>query len=252
MEPKEIISLLFSVGQHLENDEIPSEDLVNSLKPYDRINRLYDGIRSYLSEYDDSELVILLKGFTFVESRLVWSGGSHASAIGVFNELLGRGTPIEIIDEVAAWVRKNTRNVYNPFGSSTIGGRTYSEFKQNLILRNKQVEERDKFNKDKAERRKTILKEKRAYGKQDRKENIRTELIEKLNNMPIREQLLSIAADDNYTPNFYPTKCADSATLEIILSLPLDVREILATNLIGRQRGPWASFKKKLMSTLMV
>ena len=73
-------------------------------------------------------------------------------------------------------------------------------------------------------------------------------MIESLNKLPILEQLKVVAEDQVHVPNFYPTKIADSATIEVISNLGLDHRMKLVRLLKGKQKGPWGKFKKRLLS----
>jgi hypothetical protein len=72
-------------------------------------------------------------------------------------------------------------------------------------------------------------------------------MIQELNGMSIRDQLVQIAEDDTNAPTYYPTKCADSADLSVIESLKPETQLALAMKLKGKHRGPWGAFKKRLL-----
>jgi len=55
-----------------------------------------------------------------------------------------------------------------------------------------------------------------------------------------------IASDLVHAINFYPTSWADAADTQLIRDLSPSVRIALLTKLKGKQRGPWAKFKKRL------
>jgi hypothetical protein len=75
----------------------------------------------------------------------------------------------------------------------------------------------------------------------------RQQMIEEFDQLSAKEQLKQIARDDVYAVNFYPTRYADTATTEIIMSLELEEIQALAMKLKSKQKGPWGSFKNRLL-----
>ncbi|MBU2521184.1 MAG: hypothetical protein KKD50_03025 [Proteobacteria bacterium] len=251
MTNQEIIKHLISVGQDIANGATLPD--LSSLKRCDHINRM--GTETWKSEaahLTNAELISLLIGITYVERELKWEGGSGASAIWLFYLLLARDITIEQIDETAAWIIENTRNTYIPFGTIvTLGARNYSEYKKLSQERNVLIQherERDREIERQAEKQRQKREEKRLYSAQRRSEPERENLIQKLSKMSIRDQLIYISKDDIYAPNFYPTKCAASADISLIESLPEETKHTLVLKLKGKHRGPWGAFKKRLLT----
>ena len=249
MMNQEIILQLISVGRDVRS---ATPDL-SSLRRCDHINRMApEKWKTETPHLSNTDLINLIKGITYVERELKWTGGSVAGGIWLFSILLNRNAPIEEIDETAAWVIKNTRNPYNPFGTIvTLGARNYSEYKkfthERQILIQRELE-RDKDFEREAKEQRILQKQSRLFSAQQRGSPERENLIKKLNGMSVRDQLLLISKDENHAPNFYPTKCADSSDISIIESLPEEARYILANKMKGKYRGPWGAFKKRLLS----
>ena len=166
---QEIIKQLIFIDQVVtEGSSLP--DLL-SLKRCEHINRIgRDTWKSEVCHLANNDLISLLKGITYVERELKWLGGSVAGGIWLFSALLDRDVTIVKIDETAAWIIKNTRNPYNPFGTIiTLGARNYSEYKRlsqerSVVIRHEI--ERDKEIERKAEQQRKKRKEKRLNRKE--------------------------------------------------------------------------------------
>lgn len=170
----------------------------------------------------------------------------------MFSVLTEREPNVAKVDAIANWAVRNTKNPYVPFGTSVIRAATYSEYvslrAERTALHDRYVVDEERRQSTAAEHRRVRAK-RRAYGAARRSTDERTALIALINTLSIDEQLQHIADDDTYCPNFYPTCCADAASVTVISHLPEDVRIRLAEKLKGKQRGPWGAFKKRLHST---
>ncbi len=251
MNNQEIINLLISIGEKITADLVIPD--LSTLMGHGHINCM--GPNNWADEVScltDKKLIHLLKGITYVERELKWDGGSVAGGVWLFSILLRRNISIDEIDEIAGWVLENTNNTYNPFGTViTLGAKNYTEYKAYSAERNKSILrelERDLEIEKNAKIQRAIRKKIRMHGAQRRNRAEREKLIIDFNHMPVREQLIVIAKDVTYAPNFYPTKCADSAGIDIIKSLPEEIMNILAIKMKGKYRGPWGAFKKRLLS----
>ncbi len=251
MNNQEIIENLISIGEQIEIG-VCSPDISNLVR-YSRINRMGKKTRSdEISNSSSEKIISLLIGIIYVERELKWFGGSAAGSIWIFAELLTRNENIEQIDRVAKWIIKNTRNQYSPFGTQiTLGARNYSEYiklsNERDILIQKEVA-KDKDIELEALKQRNVRQEKRALNAQLRSKVERVTLIKRLQGMSVKDQLLLISNDEVYAPTFYPTKCADSATTDIIRTLSNDAKYRLVIKLKGKHRGPWGAFKKRLIS----
>ena len=249
MKNQEIVTKLISVGKKITDSISPD---ISSLARYDYINRIgptnCEKVASHLSNED---LIYLIKGIIYVERKLKWTGGSVASGILFFKMLIERNVSINKIDEISAWIIKNTKNPYSPFGTLiSMGAKNYSEYKnlshKRQLLIQYELEQDKKFEKE-AKKQREMRKRIRSYSAKCRNSPKREDLIKSLNGMSIRDQLILISKDEKYLPNFYPTKCADSADLTVIKSLPEEVIYALANKMKGKYRGPWGAFKKRLL-----
>ena len=212
---------------------------INTMAPY--------SWTSAIAGHSNENLLFLVKGLTYVEEELDWAGGSVCGCIWVLGSLKKRGASIEVIDQISAWVIKHTNNPWNPFGGRNDKGATnYTEYLE-LSRRYKNfMESRARWAieaavDDRENRRKT-----REYSASRRDTPERDLLIQKLNNMSIRDQLILISKDELNSLTFYPTRCAGLADNAVIDSLSEEIKDALKEKLYGRQRGPWLGFKKRL------
>ena len=60
------------------------------------------------------------------------------------------------------------------------------------------------------------------------------------------EQLIQLTQDNYYPAEFYGTCIPDHATRDFIQTLDKELRSALLIKLRGKQRGPWAAFKRIL------
>lgn len=250
MMNQEIIEKLIVVGRDAVSAVEPE---LSSLRGCDHINRMTPNQwKIEALHISNADLIYLIKGITHVERELKWDGGSVAGGRWLFSMLLNRKVTVEKIDETAAWVIENTRNLYNPFGTIiTLGARNYSEYKELSHKRNISIQQELEKDKDfafEAKKQRKLRKEARLFSSQQRGGPERQILIKTLNGMSVRDQLLLISKDKVYVPNFYPTKCAGSADITVIKSLPEEARYALAIKMKGKYRGPWGAFKKRLLS----
>ena len=251
--PEIIRDKLIAIGQDVRKGVQPHFADVEYLQPYDAINRKSPEFwHNVAAGINDEQLSSLICALTYVENHLRWLGGSASGVIWLFKSLVSRGASITLLDEVSSWVIKHTQNPYNPFGMRDgLGARNYSEYKilsqkRQLLIQHKLEEDKKKHKI--AEKQRKRRKELRLLNTQHRDSSERKKLIEILNRMSLRDQLILISKDDKHLPNFYPTKCATSADITVIESLPKEVRYALAHKMKGKYRGPWGTFKKRLLS----
>ena len=261
MTNQEIFQKLITIGRSIENNAEPSGPLIHSLEPYSDINMLNPGKAvNESTNLANDELISLLLGITYVERELKWSGGSVAVTNHLFPLLLTRDIAIEQINNTADWIVKNTDNghlrVY-PVHESDARSYYDSDSKYREAMERKEAAIQCLAREKAAERKRTEIEaekqrqkreSRRIAGNHHRNSPIRTELINKLNDMPAHDRMVMIAKDDIYAPNFYPTKCAASASMGVIESLSNEVKQILVLKFKGRHRGPWGAFKKRLLS----
>jgi len=105
-----VFGLLVDIGNCLENNTIPSKQSVDSLKPFYKINLIAKDYLVATQNLSDLELISLLKGITYVEAELGWSGGSVATGKYVFGCILRRKFKPETIDEISNWLLRNSKN----------------------------------------------------------------------------------------------------------------------------------------------
>ena len=251
--PEHIRNTLIAIGQAVRVGAQPRVEDMQCLRPHDAINRKRPEFwRNATAGLTDEELGCLTCGLTYVEASLRWMGGSVSGVIWLFQSLVTRGSSIALLDDISSWVIEHTKNPYNPFGTIvTLGAKNYSEYErlshQRRVLIQHELERDKEFEKEAKEQR-NLRNQQRLLSAQRRDTTERKELIENLNRMTVRDQLLLISKDDVHSPNFYPTKCADSADITVIKSLPEEARHALANKMKGKYRGPWGAFKKRLLS----
>jgi len=114
MDTNDIFKLIIPIGKDIENDITPSEPAVDSLKPYYRINMVDADYIKAARLLSNSDLIALLKGLTYVEGKLKWSGGSVATGKYLFGILIVRRDwhklEKEKFDQVFHWIMDNLKN----------------------------------------------------------------------------------------------------------------------------------------------
>lgn len=248
---RDIVEQLQQIGQVVDQGMLLLPTFLDDLDGCSHINRrLIELWQPLVCEKDNQELIHILMGLTYVERELRWEGGSVSGVIGLFDMLKERDINIEQLDEVTAWIIQNSRNPYNPFGTIiSLGARNYSQYKERHKSHREYIEyslEQDKVLDIKAKEERRARKIRKENSKRDRLTPIRQEINERVSAMPIQEQLKIISEDDVYAPNFYSSKIAGSVDQFVIKAISEEVVIGLATRLKGKQRGPWASLKKRL------
>lgn len=250
MTLSETIDHLVSLGEYSSDTSLHS---LSSLKLNRAINlKTLEWWESHIDGISTKSLINLQKGLTIAVKELRWGGGSVASGISLFSMFLDRNPPVELVDETAAWIIKNTSNAYVPFGTMvTLGAKNYTEFAKLSQRRDALIQE--ELSRDcEFEKNAKALRDKRNQLRskcaQLRDDPERIKLIEKLNGMSIKAQLEHISKDDAHAVNYYPTRCANLADLTVIESLSEETKATLAKKMIGKHRGPWGAFKKRLLS----
>jgi len=251
MDDQEIRDKLISIGHAIEINGDISNDLINSLKPYSRANLSVWLTVGRIGELTNQELIELLKGLVLLEKKCNWLGGSVASTKYLQQTILFRGLDKDKALEVFSWVVQNTDNDHASYMAKDIlKAKTYSGYLNLWACRDAQsqatYEHLQSIHKKAVDQRKK-RKQIRKYMHKRRSTLIRTELINRLDKMSVRDQLILISHDDDYLPNFYPTKYAASANINIIKTLPDETTRALILKMKGKFRGPWGRFKKRLI-----
>jgi hypothetical protein len=253
MRNQEIFQMLIAVGKCIEENSEPSKALIDSLAPHSRVSSRSRLTNSEFCSFTNVELILLLKGLVYAERELDgWWCGSVSSVKAVIDALQTRDIDIEQFNELADWFFHNSKGWYamgrrykNPrdrYGSDA----EYQRAMDAARAWGQRDEHRKQREKD-AEGERQLRKARRLASHRDRNSPVRPEIISKLSNMNIHDQLAMIAEDDTYAPNFFPGKCASSARIEEIESLSANIKEKLVLKLKGKQRGPWGGFKKRLL-----
>ena len=84
---KSAINLLCEIGAQLRYEKNISDVQLIELEPHDSLNRIGPKISEQTNKLSDDQLISLIYGMTYVEKKLVWSGGSHATVVFLFRQL---------------------------------------------------------------------------------------------------------------------------------------------------------------------
>ncbi len=249
MIPPNVVRILIEIGT--TGDPKANADHLEALKPYDSINRehwtAWNAVTDAISTED---LVALTRGLTLAESGNGWIGGSVAAAIWTFRQVEKRDPTLA--DELANWVLPRTLNPWVPYGRQNHGARSVEHFRREEQRRAEQISfgiAEEQKGKGMAEAERQARKAQRERSARERNSDIRESFISALNRLTIEEQLLRLASDEAYSVEFYPTCIAESATEAVIKSLNDETRITLWKKLKGKKRGPWRTFKRRLLST---
>lgn len=247
---EKIIAHLLKIGQHATSDSHGGEGHFAAIAESDYINRMH------WSEWDQvtaamttADIVYLVKGLTIAEAHCRWSGGSVASAIWVFRELVRRGDA-ELLSTLARWVYLHRSNSYLPFGSTRYW--SYEDYlhrtspaclaeKQRVYEGNEQLKLA----------RKEARIQKRAEAERIRKEisiqrsDRRNLMLEELSQMTTCDRWHHIATDKTVTPDFYPEEWAEVSDSDLQL-LPLSTLELLVDRLGVKCSGSWRELRKRV------
>ena len=195
-------------------------------------------------------------GLVTLEKKLDWEGGSVGAVICAYSALRAKKPDIEWLDDLTQWIIENTKNAYNPFGTVVKhDAKNLTEFAQ----RRSEHESRAWKNIRKAEEQKGVsLKQKSSYERF--KENSlklrqsgEREALSVNFDLNSKEGVISALEEiacDKYTANTFSTKVADSASMSVLDEVGYYTKKELALRLIGRKRGPWGQFKKRLYRSL--
>jgi hypothetical protein len=247
MLTSDLVQKIISAGEHYEAQS-ESAVTIAELGPFGRINRLppADWNRATAGLHVEN-LFPLIRGLTLAERQHRWIGGSVAAVIWVFHELERRAPSLA---EVAAdWVLANTLNPYLPFGCQNYGARSLAEYREASQLHAQKIQRglvAQRESEARAAREREIRSQRRSRAALLRRSDVRERIIQELGKIALKEQLELIASDPLYPANFYPTRCADSASFQVVASLSKETRLALLTKLKGKQRGPWGKLKRRL------
>jgi hypothetical protein len=233
-------------------DKVPKENLYNSFKSRDFINRQHGNTwKKLISEKSDIELVSIYKALILIEKELKWIGGSVAGAIWVYKIIQERNLDLDY--ELADFGLRNCKNPWIPFGGSYYGKRTISEYlRYNKEKSKKKAEKSQEYNiklnreKGRKFKRANAIAELRKLTKEER-ENIKIELHANYKAKTPLERLELIANNEKYPPEYYPTEWANVPAGEI-QQLPLKLVQKLFDKLSIKTRGSWKRFAQELKS----
>lgn|GEM_PF-4188077 len=195
-------------------------------------------------------------GLVTLEKKLNWEGGSVGAVICAYRALRAKKPDIGWLDDLTEWIIKNTKNPYNPFGTvMRHGAKNLTEFAQ----RTSEHESRAWKNIRKADQQREVsLKQKSSYERF--KENSlklrqsgEKEALSANFDLNSKEGVISALEDiacDGYTANVFSAKVAHSASISVLDEVDYFTKKELALRLIGRKRGPWGQFKKRLYRSL--
>ncbi len=247
----ELIEKLIDIGRRADlESEALLADIV-ALERHGEINRHHwSDWHVALEGRPVNDLINLVRGLTLTEKRNRWLGGSVAGGIWVF-QLVEKKDP-NAAELLADWVLGHTENSWMPFGGQNYGAGSLAQFREiqgnrdkiisNGIARDAEIEAEAK-----ADREQQRIE--RQHVAEDRNSSKREAFIHELGQKNIRDQSEQLANDEYYSVGYYPTRCARLATSDLLESLPCATRLALARKLKGRKRGPWGSFKQRLLGT---
>ncbi len=253
--PVQIKETLIAIGHSTQSQEDRYLTDIEHLRRYDSINRKgRDFWQAAAADLPDEEIANLTRGLAYVETEFRWTGGSASGVIWLFQVLTNRNANVALLDNLSEWILAKTWNPYNPFGTTvSLGARNYSEYMEWSSLRALAIgryAKRDTEMEDIAKAERQLRRKMAAAGAEARNTQVRMNIIESLNLLPVAEKLERISSDPTYPPQFFPTSIAASATQEVLAALPEKVRVELARRLKGKRKGAWGSFSKRLTLSL--
>ena len=250
MVDDKIIANLLKIGQHATSESHGGEDYLAAIADHDYINRLHwsewDPVTSAMTTAD---IVYLAKGLTIAEAHFRWSGGSVASAIWVFRELIRRGDA-EQLSALARWVYLHRSNTYLPFGTTLYwsyedyvhrNSPEYLAEKQRIYKRNEELKLAQK--QARIQRRVEAERKHKEIGTQRSKR--REVMLDKLSQMTTCDRWHHIAIDKTVTPDFYPQEWADISDSDLQL-LPLSTLVLLVDRLGVKCSRSWRELRKRV------
>mgnify|MGYP005850541575 CR=1 FL=1 len=253
--PEKIRDTLIEIGQVARAGKEPRATDMGTLRRHDSINRQRSEFwKNATADLTDEEVGSLTCGLTYVEAQLRWLGGSASGVIWLFQHLVDRGASVALLNNISSWIIERTKNPYNPFGTQvSLGARNYSEYQSLSSSRTVEIRkliESDSGLEEQARAERQLRQKMAAAGAEARNTGARRQIIESLETLTLTEKLVKISCHPNFPPQFFPTSIADAATQEVIDSLPREVQVELARRLKGKRKGPWVSFRKRLIRLL--
>ena len=248
-----VLLALEQIGIALDQEKPPPPRFVRLVEGQDWINLASSWIRA-CSSCSSKSIAMILKGLTWAEREYKWRGGSVAGSIWLFHSLARRRFNRRPLAKLAIWIRANTENHY--LSSAVSGHASFASDSRAMsegIARDIPTEltplpaQEPQIPKIPPG---LPLSQRIQNATTARCTQARKDAIAALDDLPLIEQLQRIAEDPQYPPHFFPTRIADAAREDTLAALSLEVREALARNMKGRRRGPWGSFKRRLMESL--
>ena len=237
-----VLRRLIKLGLSENLDDPSVLDNYSDLKPYDHINRLngshWDVVTCNLSTED---LVALIKALAICERDFDWLGGSVSSVIWTFRELEKRDSNVS--NSVADWILFRTKNPYVPFGNQNHGATSLSEYNGHRERIQSYQNEIAMLAKEHRIKR-SIQRKKSANA---RNSDFRKEFIEQLSKKSLKDQLINLANDQEYSVEFYPTRMANYSKTNFLKNLDEKLVNALLEKLKGKHKGPWGRLKRNLL-----
>lgn len=248
------IASLIKIGRWASGDAFDGTDCLAAVAGQDHINRIH------WSEWDPqtssmmtNDLVYLIKGLTVSEAHFRWCGGSVASTIWVFRELVRRGDA-DLISTLAKWVYLHRGNTYLPFGTTRYW--SYEEFLHRSSA--EYLLEKERVRKDREalklaskqariQRRAEAERKHREIGIQ--RSSLREKVLQQLSQMTICDRWHHIATVKTVTLDFYPLEWADVNDLDLQL-LPPDTLVLLIDRLNVKCGRPWRALRQRAASLI--
>lgn len=231
-------------------DTQPDEEFLHYFKLRDYINRQHGNTwRELVANLTDIDLIAVFKGLVSIERELKWIGGSVAGAIWVYGVIQNRSLDSDY--KIADFGLRNCDNPWVPFGGSYYGERTIEDyFAYRTAKANDSKVKADRYEKvlrrveGRKEKRIAAIAELRKLSNEKRGE-IRNELLEKYKNATTIEKLELIATDKIFPPEYYPTEWISISTDEIG-KLPTELIKKLYDKLSTKTKGEWKRFAHQL------
>ena len=249
--PEATVLALVDIGRQHEN-ESALQPLFDRVAPFADLNSLHwehwDAVTQAMST---SDVFALLRGLTLAEKRF-GGVGSVSGSVWVFRELQRRAgaAPMDaaVADAAAEWTLANSDNPWVPF-SNNFGSRSLAEYRHRRAEHDRRIDETAASQREAAGLRAGVT-QKRRHVSGLRRTPTRVTFLESLSALPVSDQLLQLSRDQEFPVEWYPTRLARTATLEVLCKLDQTVREALCSKMSGRHRGPWGVFKRRLRESL--
>jgi hypothetical protein len=192
---------------------------------------------------DTGSLVNLVRGLLLTEEALSqWSSGSVAPVIWTFHALQNRS--LGDARTVAQWGRERTTNSYVPFSREKTG---YWEAKRERTAASAEIQKQQQTEAELRRLERSRLAERHRTVSSSNSRD-RTELLQRLADLPLSERLSALVESDHRALSWFPESWATEA-ISSIRDLAPELKDQLIIRLIGHRKGPWRRLREVLMQT---